>query len=245
MHGVHMNPSGTQEKTPWMVPATRPARHIGRRQAEGGPQAGPHVPAHADAAPHGHAHHDFDGMARFYDYLPVPTHPRAVRKALVGATGPFVDLGGGTGRFTRRFFRGTSTAFVVDASRPMLRRAARKRRGDGQLQSMGQALPFADRTIGAITITEAFHHFVPGQEATLRECARVLRPDGRLVIEEPNPDRFWGKLMTAGEHGQGMDSVFHTPYNLQTLAAPFFERTSVVRSGLFTYVMVAHAPQPL
>lgn len=197
-------------------------------------------PQHAhDTPPHRH----FDRGARFYDLVPVPTHPKRIRRALAAANAPLVDLGGGTGKYTARFASPALRPTVTDASRPMMLEAARKHRPIRLVQAVGHALPYRDRTIGAITATESFHHFVPGQERTLAECARVLADDGVLVIEEPDPRSVIGKLMFGGERMSGMGSEFHTPAALTALAERHFDDVTTARSGLFTYILTARDPR--
>jgi SAM-dependent methyltransferase len=45
-------------------------------------------------------------------------------------------------------------------------------------------LPFRDRSLRAITMTDVFHH-IPRPEAFLEEAARCLRTGGRVVMIEP------------------------------------------------------------
>jgi SAM-dependent methyltransferase len=46
------------------------------------------------------------------------------------------------------------------------------------------ALAFGDGTVGSFVLLDVFHH-LPMPAAFLRECARTLRPGGRLVLLEP------------------------------------------------------------
>lgn len=183
---------------------------------------------------------DFDIVSRVYDVLPIPTHPDALRDRL-DTQGPFVDLGGGTGRFTEAMHGVDGESLVADPSRGMLAKAGK--RGLRAVQSTGTALPFPDASVGAITVTEAFHHFAPAQDAVLGEVHRVLREDGVLLIEEIDPTRWSGRLLEFGEHVIGFDSVFLAPDELEAKAATRFEDTTTTRTGHLTYLLEARGPR--
>ena len=61
---------------------------------------------------------------------------------------------------------------------------------------------------------DAFHHFRNHQEAA-RELLRVVRPGGRLVVEEMNLERWQVKLIALGERLLLMGSRFYTPAALR------------------------------
>ncbi|MBW3582935.1 MAG: class I SAM-dependent methyltransferase [Euryarchaeota archaeon] len=183
----------------------------------------------------------FDRFARFYDLFPVPTHPKAIRRAIDGRGGLVVDLGGGTGKYTNRVVPDRARAAVVDASREMLRRAARRRLPT--IQAGADRVPIRDGTVDTVLCTEAFHHFAGIQDAVLDEVARILKPDGMFLLEEPDPTRLLGRLMRWGEHVQGWDSRFHPPDVLVKMLEERFGKVLKTKSGLFTVLLVAERPR--
>lgn len=62
----------------------------------------------------------------------------------------------------------------------------------------GQVLPFADRSLRAIAMTDVLHH-LPESRRFLREAARCVRPGGRLVMVEPWVSR-WSMLIYSRLH---------------------------------------------
>lgn len=99
-------------------------------------------------------------------------------------TGPVLELGYGPGHLQAALAGQGHTAYGADASLPMARRAARRlRRRDGPARlvvAQGQALPFAGQTFTAVVATFPTPYIFAPQ--TVDEVARVLRPQGRVVM---------------------------------------------------------------
>jgi SAM-dependent methyltransferase len=85
-----------------------------------------------------------------------------------------VDLAAGTGRLTRLLL--SSGARVIPVEPVAAMRAALPDAVEGTAESM----PLPDASADAVTVGQAFHWF--DGPAALREIARVLRPDGVLVL---------------------------------------------------------------
>lgn len=186
---------------------------------------------------------DFDSMAWCYDWLPVPTHPQRLAPRVAGLRGNVLDLGGGTGRFSVRIFDpAKQRVIVVDPARKMIQKGRKKKRSLEGVQAMGEKLPFPDSCFAGIVMTEALHHFVPGQQEVVEEAGRVLASDGVLLIEEPDPTRTIGRFMQWGERKQGMSSVFFSPKELVGMLERSFGSVETKRTGWFTYLAEARVP---
>jgi SAM-dependent methyltransferase/uncharacterized protein YbaR (Trm112 family) len=77
------------------------------------------------------------------------------------------------------------------------------------LESMTQ-LPFADSTIDRITFNASFHH-TPDHRQTLKECFRVLKPDGIIAMVN---EEFGSLRQTVFAKKEGSDTGSHhqVPY---------------------------------
>lgn len=186
----------------------------------------------------------FDRLARVYDLLPIPTHPEPIREAIAGVDGPGLDLGAGTARFSAQLHGERRPLLVADASAGMLAQARRAGRPIAAIQADGARLPFATSSIGAVTVTEAFHHFTPHQEAVLTEIARVLRPEGALAIEEIDPQHWLGRTIEIGENLLlRFGSRFLAPEELASMAEAAFDHVRTEQTGAYTYLLEAREPR--
>lgn len=106
-----------------------------------------------------------------------------------------LDVATGTGLVARaasELVGPTGLVVGLDPSRGML--AESKLRGGRSLvQSVGEALPFADHTFDFLTMGYALRH-VPDLEQAFREYRRVLKPGARvLILEISRPDSALGR----------------------------------------------------
>ncbi|NJC64337.1 demethylmenaquinone methyltransferase [Planosporangium flavigriseum] len=133
----------------------------------------------------------FDGVAKRYDLTNTVLSfgrdrgwRRATRLALDLKPGERVlDLGAGTGVSTEELARSGAYAVGADLSLGMLQAGHQHRPEVPLLAGDALALPFADATFDAVTISFALRNIVDA-DAALREMARVTRPGGRLVVCE-------------------------------------------------------------
>jgi ubiquinone/menaquinone biosynthesis C-methylase UbiE len=133
-------------------------------------------------------------------------------------SGSLLDLGGGTGRVSAPLVSATTKVIVTDPSAPMLRQATKKR-GLYPVCADAERLPFPGAGFERILVVDAFHHFHDHEEAVL-ELLRVLAPGGRLVLEEPNIERWPVKIVSVAERLALMRSRFFGPEDMRLM----FER---------------------
>lgn len=132
----------------------------------------------------------YDRAARFYDLYDKPMDLLGVRKRrrrlLEMATGRTLEVGVGTGR-NLPFYPPSVDLVGIDISPNMLKRArqaAEKHDQDVALEIGDvQNLPFADDEFDTVVATAVFCS-VADPVAGLTEVARVVRPDGRVLLLE-------------------------------------------------------------
>jgi len=131
--------------------------------------------------------HRFDGKGEIYEKAR-PGYAPALFAYLkdtlhIAAGSVFADIGAGTGIFTKQLLDCGYRVFAVEPNGDMRKKAEEKLRQSSRFVSIDGSdshtgLP--DHSIDCITAAQAFHWFAP--EAFRRECLRVLKPGGRVML---------------------------------------------------------------
>lgn len=91
-----------------------------------------------------------------------------------------VDLGAGTGKFTRLLLQTGAGVVAIEPVDAMRVQLLQNFPGITALAATAQAMPLADASVDAVVCAQAFHWFASPE--ALREIGRVLKPGGRLGL---------------------------------------------------------------
>lgn len=145
----------------------------------------------------------YDRVAAVYDLYDTPMDwaggRRRRSRVLSAASGRTLEVGIGTGRNITYYPAGCSLG-GIDLSSQMLARAAARTASHGREAWLARAdiehLPFPDHTFDTVTSTCVFCS-VADPVAGFAELARVVKPDGRvLLLEHVRPRGRLGGAMT-------------------------------------------------
>lgn len=179
----------------------------------------------------------FDLLAPLYDRVIGPPDPARLQTLLdLPTPGRLLDAGGGTGRVTAQLCGLAGEVVLLDQSLPMLRQAQAK--GLATLRCDVARLPFPDASFDRVVVVDALHHFVNAR-AALADLLRVLRPGGRLVIEEPDIQHRVVKVVALAERLALMGSHFYTPEEIRAMLDAHGVRVHVEIDGRFAAWVVA------
>lgn len=179
----------------------------------------------------------FGFVAPFYEHF---IHPPLDTDwpALLGLSRSqtILDVGGGTGRVSRLFSGNGHAIVILDASLKML---AEVQDNDHiyTVCGLSEWIPFPGHSFDRVLMVDAFHH-LKNQAVSGRELWRVLKPGGRLVIEEPDFRLFSVKLIAAVEKMLLMRSHFWTAEKIAYLFRDLPCQVQITRQKGSVYVIV-------
>ncbi len=159
----------------------------------------------------------------------------------------FLDLCCGTGDLTLALAASGASLTGLDFAGPMLplarNKAARLGRSVSWVRGDAQCLPFPDHSFDGITVAFGIRNVEDPRQA-LGECARVLRPGGRLAVLEffPIRNRLWRRLFETYFHHvlpriarltrAGRTGAYaYLPASVQSFASPSEFGTWMVAAG--------------
>jgi SAM-dependent methyltransferase len=114
-----------------------------------------------------------------------PEYPVAVDQWLRDAlqlddTRTVVDLGAGTGKFTRRLLATGANIIAVEPVAEMLAQLTRILPNVAARSGTAESIPVNDAAVDAVVCAQSFHWF--SSKAALEEVRRVLKPGGHLGL---------------------------------------------------------------
>ncbi|WP_342050280.1 MULTISPECIES: class I SAM-dependent methyltransferase [unclassified Cupriavidus] len=114
-----------------------------------------------------------------------PDYPKEIAEWLRDTVGlaagrTVVDLGAGTGKFTRLLQPTGATIIAVEPVAQMRDQLSGALPGVQAVAGTAESMPLPDASVDAVVCAQAFHWFA--NTAAMREIRRVLRPGGRLGL---------------------------------------------------------------
>lgn len=129
---------------------------------------------------------EYDGW--FEESLLFAIERAALQELRTPLRGPKLEIGVGPGRFAEAL----GVEFGVDPALAPL--ALAKTRGVRVSQAVGEALPYAGQSMQTVLLLFTYC-FLEDPRPVLRECRRVLKPGGHLVLGLIVADSPWGRML--------------------------------------------------
>ncbi len=179
----------------------------------------------------------FDLLAPIYENVIQPKPPTRLSELLdLSPELNLLDIGGGTGRISQYFSDSAKQVVVADTSYKMLQKTLGKK-GLAAINAGSELLPFQNGSFDRILMVDALHH-VFDQTITARELWRALKPNGKIIIEEPDIDKFAVKLIALAEKIALMRSHFLSAEQIQELFVRLTGDTKIVKEDHYVLIII-------
>ncbi len=179
----------------------------------------------------------FGLLAPVYEKFIKPSQPEQLISLLeLPAGGRLLDVGGGTGRVSGFLSDLVDEVFIADLSPKMLAQSLNKG-GLHPVCSHAEKLPFPEGFFERIIMIDTLHH-VCSQQDTAAELWRVLKPGGRIIIEEPNIAHRGVKLIALLEKIALMRSHFLSPEQIQKLFQQFQDDIQIRHDSHISWIII-------
>jgi demethylmenaquinone methyltransferase/2-methoxy-6-polyprenyl-1,4-benzoquinol methylase len=179
----------------------------------------------------------FGWLSPYYDKLFKTDYPeRIIQLTDLPIQGSVLDVGGGTGRISKWMIGLAGQVVIADSSFKMLLQAKKK----DKLQAVcahSEILPFKSMSFERVIIVDAFHHVI-NQRETVQELWRVLKPGGRIVIEEPDVHRLIVKILAVVEKLLLMRTCFFNPFRIANMAHFPGASITIKQEGYTSWVII-------
>jgi ubiquinone/menaquinone biosynthesis C-methylase UbiE len=144
-----------------------------------------------------------------YDLAQTLVGANTVRRRLAARIDPLrdarlvLDIGGGTGSIAE-FWSESSRYICLDIDPLKLQGFIAKNPTGTALLADATRIPIADGTVDVVLCTNVTHHLTdPLFDRMISECARVLKPEGKLILSDAiwAPQRRAGRLIWRYDRG--------------------------------------------
>jgi len=114
-----------------------------------------------------------------------------------------LDVGGGTGKLTEVYARDCKEIVILEPKRAVVEHGRTLRPHIRFVEAGVETIPLPGEHFDKVVASASFHHF-PNQDMGLEEMKRVLKPNGKMIILEIDPNTGRGKWLKICE------SMLHT-----------------------------------
>jgi ubiquinone/menaquinone biosynthesis C-methylase UbiE len=125
-----------------------------------------------------------------------------------------LDVGGNTGKITEVYARDCKEIVVLEPKHAVVEYGRKYRPHIKFVEGEAENIPSPGQSFDKVVASASFHHF-PHQDRGLEEMKRVLKPNGKMIIMEIDPNTRKGKCLKICEGMLHTGARFYEPLQLR------------------------------
>ena len=132
----------------------------------------------------------------------------------IGPSDVLLDVGGNTGKVTEVYAKDCKEIVILEPKHALVEYGRTHRPHIKFVEGGVENIPLPSENFDRVVASASFHHF-PNQDKGLEEMKRVLKPDGKMIILEIDPNTGRGKRLKICERILHTGAKFYEPLRLK------------------------------
>jgi len=132
----------------------------------------------------------------------------------IGPSDVLLDVGGNTGKITEVYAKDCKEIVILEPKHALVEYGRTHRPHIKFVEGGVENIPLPSEHFDRVVACASFHHF-PNQDKGLEEMKRVLKPDGKMIILEIDPNTGRGKRLKICERILHTGAKFYEPLELK------------------------------
>ena len=149
-----------------------------------------------------------------------------------------LDVGGNTGKITEVYARDCKEIVVLEPKHAVVEYGRKYRPHIKFVEGGAENIPSPGECFDKVVASASFHHF-PHQDRGLEEMKRVLKPNGKMIIMEIDPNTRKGKWLKICEGMLHTGARFYEPLQLRKKVEEHGLKVLSVNSTTLGYFLTA------
>jgi ubiquinone/menaquinone biosynthesis C-methylase UbiE len=125
-----------------------------------------------------------------------------------------LDVGGNTGKITEVYAKDCKEIVVLEPKHAVIEYGRKYRPHIKFVEGGVENIPLPGEHFDKVVASASFHHF-PNQDRGLEEMKRILKPNGKMIIFEVDPNTERGKRLKICESILHTGARFYEPLQLR------------------------------
>lgn len=148
-----------------------------------------------------------------------------------------VDIGGGTGVLADMLIKANAFATIVDPEVRMTDIAKERNSNIKILNEYSNNISLKDGSVDMIIMRDAFHH-ISNKDETLKECRRILKENGKLIIYDFHKNSFVARCISLFERSCFEKITMLSKEDTKSLCDKYFHNGEIIDISSYEFIYI-------